>query len=306
MARRRKREYEQVPPSHSAPPPGALVSAFFRKRFGYRCLRPNGAGSWLLFFTQSGRGLIRQPQVDRVQRPGDAALLAPDAYSDYGVTAGARDWGFHWIHFLPPSEWRAWQPLPEVGRGLFHARIIGQPARARIRGAFERIHQDLLAGDRAARRLVEAALEEIFLVIGRAIGAGGQPMDPRVAEALGRVRRDLTARHTVASLAAAAGLSPSRFAHLFKEETGQSVVQAILALRLEQARRLLSFTEERISDVGYAVGMDSPYYFSRKFKQLVGTGPRGYRAAVRGPAAASKRPTHPRLPPRRSAPGRPT
>ena len=76
-------------------------------------------------------------------------------------------------------------------------------------------------------------------------------------------------------------MSPSRFAHLFKQEVGETVKQVVIRLRIRQARWMLAMTEERVSDIAYALGFSSPFYFSRQFRSWVGQSPRDYRRALR-------------------------
>ena len=324
--------YEEIRPSDTTPPPQAMLSGFYHAAMGYRVVRPHGAGSWLLFFTVAGTGLLRQPRAEWRQGPGAVALLAPDAFSDYGVPflpgrqpeplvkaayhrrferylPVAREklqadptrryvrflhldprrpwpdsrhgWRFHWIHFQPRPAWASWLHLPEAGSGLYEGRVEPPPARARIEAAFQRIHQDLLGGGLQAEGLAYSALEEIFQLLNRENGATRLPLDPRIAAALDRIRDRPSGGHAVAALAQAAALSPSRFAHLFKSATGTSVAQQVIHGRVAQARKLLASTEERISDIAYALGYCSPYYFSRQFKALAGLSPKAFRMKMR-------------------------
>jgi AraC-like DNA-binding protein len=71
-------------------------------------------------------------------------------------------------------------------------------------------------------------------------------------------------------------LSPSAFAHLFRDVTGRSPYQFLKEMRLDRARELLvdgSFTVARISkEVGYA----SVSHFISEFRARFGVTPRGY------------------------------
>ena len=238
-------DYENVRPNRSSPPAGLLLSGHFHCQYGYRVLRPKGGGSWLLFFTEAGRGFIQQPGVRRVVGNGDLDLLAPDAYSDYGVPPSSsttlnkrrflqdasrirgpqrmEGWRFHWTHFRAQAQWRNLMDWPEWGSGWRHLTIRNPAVRRRIAQAFTRLHVDLRLGGVAAEALAQTGLQEILWVIARETGQLGRNQDPRVREALERIQRDLAAAHSVADLARKANLSPSRFAHLFKEQTGESV-----------------------------------------------------------------------------------
>jgi len=51
-------------------------------------------------------------------------------------------------------------------------------------------------------------------------------------------------------------------------------------MKMEKARQLLLSGNLTAAEIGQAVGIDDPYYFSKLFKKRVGHGPRDYRKAV--------------------------
>jgi AraC family transcriptional regulator of arabinose operon len=91
---------------------------------------------------------------------------------------------------------------------------------------------------------------------------------------------DLTAPYDLRALAREVSLSPSRLAHLFKEEVGDSLTNMTLTLRLRQAARLLEHTPRGIGAIAEDVGFTSAFYFSRLFRRRFGMSPRDYRAAM--------------------------
>lgn len=261
------------------PPPGVLVTGHFREGFGYRVRRPGGSGNWLLTYTLDGVGLYRQPGVTLRAGPGDLVLLAPGAAHDYSVPEGGF-WEFLWAHFRPRTAWPEWMTLPEVGDGLYLARLRGARTRARVEAAFRGLHADALAGGELAEELALNGLEEVLLVAAReGESARERTMDPRVRRVLAVVSGDLAAPLDVATLAREVSLSPSRLSHLFKEETGDTVMNTVTSLRLRRAARLLEHTAESVGSISRRTGFDSPYYFSRRFRRYFGVSPRRYREA---------------------------
>ena len=79
-------------------------------------------------------------------------------------------------------------------------------------------------------------------------------MDARARAALERIAADPSLRHSVTDLAKVAGLSPSRFAHLFAQETGAAVIDTVIRTRLAQAERLLALSSASVSEIAFAVG----------------------------------------------------
>ena len=73
------------------------------------------------------------------------------------------------------------------------------------------------------------------------------------------------------------GFSCSYFSTLFKQKTGLNYSHYITSLRLEQAARLLTDTDDTALSIGYQVGYSAPNYFSRAFKKFYGISPSRYR-----------------------------
>ena len=67
-------------------------------------------------------------------------------------------------------------------------------------------------------------------------------MDGRLVHILEPLEQQLHQRLTVWGMAAASGLSPSRFTHLFRAATGTGPARYVRHLRLQRAHTLLDLT----------------------------------------------------------------
>jgi AraC-like DNA-binding protein len=106
--------------------------------------------------------------------------------------------------------------------------------------------------------------------------AAAQAASNPVSAVLEYVRGHLSEPLTVADMADLVSLSPSAFAHLFRDVTGRSPYQFLKEMRLDRARELLvdgDLTVARVSkDVGYA----SVSHFITEFRGRFGVTPRAY------------------------------
>jgi len=261
-----------------------LVSGYFQEYLPYHVLRRRGTADWVLMYTLRGRGVIQQPGARHEALPGDLVLLQPGAYHDYGCVPGAV-WDFVWAHFIVRPAWLALLRWPEIGKGLFALNISDASARKRIRTAFFRCHDDSRAGRGGVHdELAMNALEEVLLLAARehAAASDDRRLTPNVRRVVEHLDASLHQRHTVASLSKLARLSPSRLAHRFKDETGDSVIGYLLKLRLKRAAKLLEFSGRRVKEAAADVGFASEFYFSRQFKAFFGVSPRQYQQQVAG------------------------
>jgi AraC family L-rhamnose operon transcriptional activator RhaR/AraC family L-rhamnose operon regulatory protein RhaS len=86
---------------------------------------------------------------------------------------------------------------------------------------------------------------------------------------------------SVPQLAARMFLSPSRFAEIFKSETGVPPGEYLRRLRLDRAQVLLRTSTVPASDVARECGFSDAAQFSRAFKNVYGVSPSEYRASHR-------------------------
>ncbi len=92
--------------------------------------------------------------------------------------------------------------------------------------------------------------------------------DARYAEPLG-----------VDDMAAAAGLSRAHFSREFRRVFGVSPHVYLLTRRLERAAALLRDTDRSVTDICFAVGLQSLGSFTSSFTRTYGVSPTAYRAA---------------------------
>jgi len=81
------------------------------------------------------------------------------------------------------------------------------------------------------------------------------------------------------ALAEDVGLSVSRLAHLFRDETGMSIQSYIVERRLLMAAMLIVQSDEQISQIAYRVGFGDVSNFNHSFKRRFAMSPREYRAS---------------------------
>jgi transcriptional regulator GlxA family with amidase domain len=140
------------------------------------------------------------------------------------------------------------------------------------------------AGERVARHMVAAPHRE-----------GGQaqfakPTPLAAAGSLEPTRRWATERLAepldVAAMARQAGVSPRTFARRFREETGTTPLQWLLAQRVLEARRLLEESEQPVEAVAWRCGFGTAASLREHFRRATATTPSAYRRAFAEPPVA--------------------
>lgn len=288
---------ETAAPGDPAPPPGLVVVGRYDQVEGYGVSRPRGADSWLFTWTTRGRGRLRQGGARARAGAGDLVVLAPGVRHEYAVEPGARSWQFWWVHCQARPSWSQWLRPYDTGDGLFVVTPTPAAVHDRVGEAFRRMLGDArwtgselppaaapddraaVAHGTAARELALSSLEEIVLLTTATARTVSPPpgVDARVRRAEALIAADPGAPHTVRSLADSVSLSPSRFAHLFTRQQGQSPMRALREARLRHAARLLESTDLSVHRVAAVSGFASPFHFNRVFRARYGVPPGTYR-----------------------------
>src|SRR5664280_281299 len=288
----------------ASPPAHLLVTGHFKADPDYEVYRPQGSPNWYAALTLRGHGRYRQSDVEYLAGPGDLVLVSPRAVHDYGVQPGGT-WEFLWTHFNPRPAWLSWLRLPAVAPGLFAVTLRSPGTFDRARRAMLRLHGDVCMPQGLPRDFVRVApepgpyheylgelnalqlelalsgLEELLVLAMRESKRQDLPaLDPRVRQVLAIIGDDPAAKHDLDELARRVLLSPSRLAHLFKQETGETIGYTLLMMRLRQASSLLEATSLPVGSIALELGYSSLYYFSRQFRIHFGISPRAYRAAL--------------------------
>jgi YesN/AraC family two-component response regulator len=81
----------------------------------------------------------------------------------------------------------------------------------------------------------------------------------------------------LAELAGELHLSRHHVSHLFRNETGSSITDYVIARRIRQACWLLKTESTAVEQIGSLVGIPNFSYFCRLFKKIVGLTPKQYR-----------------------------
>jgi AraC-like DNA-binding protein len=81
-------------------------------------------------------------------------------------------------------------------------------------------------------------------------------------------------------LAAELHLSNAYVSRVFRQETGSSITDYLMARRIKEACRHLQISMLPIEAIGAKVGLPNPSYFVQLFKRVVGLTPRRYREEV--------------------------
>lgn len=86
----------------------------------------------------------------------------------------------------------------------------------------------------------------------------------------------ITEKISLEHLANMEHISKSYLSKQFKEKTGMTVIEYVNHARIKTAKNMLISLSGNVEEIAYAVGFESPKYFYRIFKSVVGTSPSAF------------------------------
>jgi AraC-like DNA-binding protein len=128
--------------------------------------------------------------------------------------------------------------------------------------------------------------QEVYVLAASLLEHAHSPIAPVIVQPAHRARVDAALVQIeqrcheplpLATLAAAAGLSPFHFLRIFRRVTGSTPHQYVVGARLRRALRLLLETSRSVTTIAYEVGFEDLSNFVRTFHREVGCSPQALR-----------------------------
>ena len=113
-----------------------------------------------------------------------------------------------------------------------------------------------------------------------------QSYEERLLRVLLHIQRNLDQPLELEKLAGIACFSPFHFHRIFRGMTGESVMEHVRRLRLEQAAQKLRFSDKQVVEVAFDAGYESHEAFTRAFSARFGLSPTSYRKAQKPAGSA--------------------
>ncbi|HKY86124.1 MAG TPA: AraC family transcriptional regulator [Pseudorhodoplanes sp.] len=187
-------------------------------------------------------------------------------------------------------------PLLEVLPSIIHVRGRMGRGPAWLEGSLGLLIDELTSGTPGFQTIADRVADIIFVQAVRDHAARlpehdrgwlAGLADPQIARTLSLVHGRPGEAWTVASLAKAAGLSRTVFAHRFRALIGSSVMDYVAARRMHVAAGKLARSREALAEIAKDVGYNSEISFSKAFRRWAGVPPGQYRRSMMESSNAS-------------------
>ena len=102
-----------------------------------------------------------------------------------------------------------------------------------------------------------------------------------IRKARGFIRANYKKKLKLSDISSSVSLSPYYLSHIFKDETGVTLMEYVTKVRIEEAKRLLEDTPWNTTRISYEIGYQDQSYFCKIFKKIEGISPLAYKKGVK-------------------------
>lgn len=253
---------------------------YYPKAKDHYTYRKKGLPENFLFYCVDGQGWYEIKGQHYDVKPNEFFILPQNTEHAYGSKQN-QPWSIYWIHFGGDSL-AALNEIQEVQKHF-------KPSYIRNNGdvipLFTKIYKTLELGYSIDNLLFANMCLSQFLTLfvynsRHYESATADNMDC-VDSAILFMQEHINDNISLNELSNQYNYSVSRFSNLFKQKTGHAPIDYFVQMKMQKACQLLDFTTRSIKDIAFSMGFDDPYYFSKRFRTVIGLSPKKYRAINR-------------------------
>lgn len=237
---------------------------------------------WTFGLFHKGEVYIKSQHKEIKACPYDFKCIKPHTPYSTRIVPGFNSWHGDWIIGDLRPGWEELIQWKEELPGIFSMNIGGSTDQERIKKSFreavEIIVNPQILGNISSTHALEAALILSARINEKIINY----RDKRIQKAIEILSGNFESIIDINFVSKKVGMSPSRLAHLFKEEVGETPMSFREAIRLHQAKQLLIGTNMSIKEIATSVAYDCPLHFSKRFKAKLGISPKFFRKKMEG------------------------
>ncbi|MGB0945109.1 MAG: AraC family ligand binding domain-containing protein [Marinomonas sp.] len=251
-----------------------VAMGFYKKAQGHTMSRLDH-DDYLLIYCVAGEGLLKLNMKSIKVSAGDFLIL-PKTLSHEYTAKKKSPWSIYWVHcdgilakdYLDEIITQSQSNILSIG---LHSRLITD---------FEalldtRLNSSLFESFLHSCSLLSQIITHIALLNKQVQSQFDKSLDLELIRSL--MLTHIHQQLDVETLANAANLSKFHFIKRYKTLTGRTPINDFIQMKIERACHLLDVSDKGIAEVGWELGYEDAYYFSRVFNKVMGISPSQYR-----------------------------
>lgn len=251
------------------------IGYYPKAKFHYR-EREQGAAQNILIYCVEGRGQIKIDQKSHVIIPGDFFVI-PFGKPHFYKTDILNPWTIYWCHFKGEQ---ADEIIKQIYNryGSLKSSVPFTEERIEL---FNKLYLNLEKGysfeNISYVNLMLPQFLSSFLFYEKFNIKVEDDSTDIVDISIRHMQKSLSQSFTLSLLAQQVNCSVSHYSAVFKKKTGFPPIEYLNHLKIQKACQFLQFTDLRIKEIAFKIGIEDQYYFSRLFTKTMGFSPSEYR-----------------------------
>lgn len=250
---------------------------YYPKAKDHYTYRKKGLPENFLFYCVDGHGWYQIGDQRFDVGPNEFFILPQNVEHAYGSN-GDHPWSIYWIHFGGDSL----KEFNEMRAVQKHFKPFYIKNNGDILSMFSRIYKTLELGYSIDNLLFANMCLSHFLTLfvynSRHYAMAANDKIDCVDSAILHMQEHINENISLNDLSSQYNYSVSRFSNLFKQKTGYAPIDYFVQMKMQKACQQLDFTSRSVKDIAFSMGFDDPYYFSKRFRTMIGMSPKKYRS----------------------------
>lgn len=238
--------------------------------------RPLGAEQNILIYCIEGKGQITIDQKNFAILPGDFFVIPNGKPHSYETDLNT-PWTIYWCHFKGDQTDEIINQIYIKSNSL-KSTVLFNDYRIEL---FDKLYSNLEKGysyeNISYVNLILPQFLSSFLFTEKFNFNIEDNIEDIVDQSIHFMQENLSKPISLNELAQNINSSTSHYCAIFKKKTGFPPIEYLNHLKIQKACQYLQFTELRIKEIAFKIGIEDQYYFSRLFTKTMGFSPTQYR-----------------------------
>ncbi|MES2774571.1 MAG: AraC family transcriptional regulator [Bacteroidota bacterium] len=250
---------------------------YYPKAVGHYTYRKKGLPENFLFYCVDGSGWYKVGDKQYQVNANEFFILPNNTEHTYGSDEND-PWSIYWVHFGGDmlTFFNSMNVVKE------HVRPMSIKNNSEVFSLFSKIYKTLQKGYSTDNLIFANMCLSHFLTLfiynSKHTVEIVSDKNDCVDSAIAYMQLHIDGNISLDELSKVNNYSTSRFSNLFKQKTGYAPIDYFIQMKMQKACQHLDFSDKSIKSIAYTLGFDDPYYFSRRFRKVIGMSPIKYRA----------------------------
>jgi len=249
---------------------------YYPKAKDHYTYRKKGLPENFLFYCVDGEGWYQLGKQRYEVSANEFFILPQDTEHSYGSSQEA-PWSIYWVHFGGDSL----PELNEVQAVQQHFKPFYVKNNGDVLTLFSKMYKTLELGYSIDNLLFANMCLSHFLALfiynTRHYAGTASEKPDCVDSAILFMQQKINENISLNELSSQYNYSVSRFSNLFRQKTGYAPIDYFVQMKMQKACQQFNFTDRSVKDIAFSMGFDDPYYFSKRFRTIIGISPKKYR-----------------------------